>query len=199
MHRHSTAGGVSTETEKFGVTLLRALPFIALLVASFVFQLKPRGWVEVCCIVLVGVVICQLVGMLARVRSPTKAFQAMVITIIGATLIFISMRTGLTARDIVFRSDLRKYRDVVELLSRRVGLQPLSAVPVPQEYSKLASAILIERTVNGTTTVVFITGGAFPVKHSGYIYRSSDQIDEWPEGKMFAPSYRRVTSFWFGF
>ena len=47
--------------------------------------------------------------------------------------------------------------------------------------AELAYVVLADRTTNGILTVTFFVGGSFPVKHWGYLYRSSgeDPPDDW--------------------
>lgn len=184
---------------QFWLFLAKSFALFCLVVFSFIFTLKPRGLVEVGCIVSAGAALCQFLAMLRYIRHPSEGWRLAVIGISGIALVVLSLKAGLILRDAIFRSNLPDYRKAVSSLTNGVTSQSLEGVSLPLEYSHLATAVLAEKTDGQAITVVFIIGGAFPVKHAGYVYRSTDRIDDWSNAKLFASRFRRVAPYWFGF
>jgi hypothetical protein len=61
------------------------------------------------------------------------------------------------------------------------------SVPLVGAERDLGYGVLAERDPNGVLTVELLTGGGFPVKHSGYLYTSSGSVrpgsffdERWP-------------------
>jgi hypothetical protein len=50
--------------------------------------------------------------------------------------------------------------------------------PAAEHTARLAYAVFAQRKPNGSLFVEFLTEGGFPGKHSGYLYSSSDHLDD---------------------
>ena len=104
----------------------------------------------------------------------------------GTALLFIALLIpsnllGMQARMLKFRMQKPKYEKVIELME--LGEIPVSngigRVDIPPEYSHPAYAIIADRDTNGVLSVEFLIGGGFPVKHTGFLYRSDDNPKKW--------------------
>jgi hypothetical protein len=70
-------------------------------------------------------------------------------------------------------------------------------VTLPASDATLAYTVWADRSTNGDLTVTFFVGGSFPVKHWGYLYRSSGQNpppDWWIKNDWMG---RRLADKWF--
>ena len=74
------------------------------------------------------------------------------------------------------------------------------SVPFSEAERDLGYNLLAERNTNGVLTVELLTGGGFPVKHSGYLYTSSGSIQlgsffdsRWPLRTEVKPKWFRIS------
>jgi hypothetical protein len=106
---------------------------------------------------------------------------------------------GRAARQAQFERQFPRYQALVERI--QAGNMLVSgevvSVPLAEAERDLGYGVLAERNTNGVLTVELLTGGGFPVKHSGYLYSSSGSIDR---GSFFDsrwPFKTEVRSKWF--
>jgi hypothetical protein len=81
-------------------------------------------------------------------------------------------------KDLIFNRNLPKYEKIVSMINRSEIDVDTSRkrIELPSDYKALAYATFGERDNKGVLTIEFFTGAGFPVKHSGYIYRSDGQL-----------------------
>ena len=113
--------------------------------------------------------------------------------------VVLAPRVGAVIRESTFRRDLPSYNAVIRQMER--GSIPVDAElrRIPQAEGAQAYVVLAQRTSEGLN-VEFITGGGFPVKHSGYLYCSSGEIERgslidsrWPKRREVMPMWFRIS------
>lgn len=178
--------------------LIKAIPFLVFLSLAFLFAVNPSDLLMVGCLIFAGVVLVQIVISLLRLHRLSDIWPLVLIGLCGIGLAFLSLRAGFVARDAIFRSRLNDYQAAANLLSKGAPGR-LDAASLPAQYPHLAKGVFVQKTEDGTTTVVFILGSTFPVRHFGYVYRSTGRIEDWTSAKLFAGKFRPVAPDWFGF
>lgn len=110
-----------------------------------------------------------------------------------------STMVGQAVRKARFEKQLPRYEALVERI--RAGNVLVSgkvvSVSLAETERDLGYSVLAERDANGALTVELLTGGGFPVKHSGFLYSSSGSIKP---GSFFDerwPIKTEVRSKWF--
>jgi hypothetical protein len=107
-----------------------------------------------------------------------------------------------SARQARFEGDFRRYAALVEKIQGDSTLTPGNVVSVPVSGSDrdLIFGLLAERSTNGALSVEMLTGGGFPVKHSGYLYTSSGSVQpgsffdlRWPFKTEVKPKWFRIS------
>jgi hypothetical protein len=177
---------------------LKILPFLFLVVLGFLFAVNPRNWMLAASVTAAGVVFVQILIKLLKIRRLSDVWVLALLGIGGMLLMFLAARAGFIVRDTIFRSKITEYRTAV-MLAENTAPKPFGAISLPAQYSHLAQAVFAEKADDGAITVVFVLGGVFPVKHFGYVYRSTDKIEDWPGARLWAPKFRRIAPNWFGF
>lgn len=91
-----------------------------------------------------------------------------------------AMIVGRMARAAIFAWALPSYEHVVsDIESGRISVSDqFNRNPAAERTARLAYAVFAQRKSNGSLFVEFLTEGGFPVKHSGYLYSSSDHLDD---------------------
>jgi hypothetical protein len=103
---------------------------------------------------------------------------------------------GPVIRPFMFQRALPYYESVISRMeSGKIPVTP-ELRRVPQVEDGPAYAVLAQRT-NGVLTVEFLTGGGFPVKHSGYLYCSSGSIEPDSVADRRWPKRRELKPLWF--
>jgi hypothetical protein len=109
---------------------------------------------------------------------------------------------GRGARRAQFERDLPRYVALVERIQADNTLVSGKVVSVTLSEGErdLGYTLLAERNTNGVLTVELLTGGGFPVKHSGYLYTSSGSIQpgsffdsRWPFKTEVKPKWFRIS------
>jgi len=132
-------------------------------------------------------------------KNGWNSFAPLAILIVGGILLIPSYWTGHKLRDSIFWRHLPKYQAVVGRITdgtipitNSFEVLQLSRSEAPRSYR-----VFVYRQTNDILAVVFLTGGAFPVKHSGYMYYSGDRVEKtsaarraWPRGDM-------ITNHWY--
>lgn len=107
---------------------------------------------------------------------------------------------GAAIRRVTFQHSLPHYESIIRQMES-------GTIPVTQELRRLEQAedgsaysVLAQRGTNGVLTVEFLTGGRFPVKHSGYLYCSSGFIEpgsaadsRWRKKREVRPLWYRIS------
>lgn len=171
--------------------------------AVLAWAIEPDTYLQLGGMLLCGVVLCLLVvdslmaiwwWRLHRLRSfvPLGACCASLILSVPA------VKVGGSIGEWRFLSRLSEYEAVVSLMQADsiVVSRELQHLDLPARFSGLAWATLAERDSSGVLTVEFMTGGGFPVKHSGYLYRSKGSLEEWPHASRW-PRARLVRDNWY--
>jgi len=106
---------------------------------------------------------------------------------------------GIRSRRAQFERDLPKYAALVEKVR---GVETFTqgnvgSIPLSEADRKVVYSLLAERSTNGVLTVELLTGGGYPLHHSGYLYTSSGVIQP---GSIFDsrwPSRTQMAANWF--
>jgi hypothetical protein len=132
-------------------------------------------------------------------REKLRAFIPVLICIIGLPVsMLIGSHLGEFIQSGRFQKNLPRYNAVVQ----RIETGELTSTPqspfikLPNEYADLAWATTAK--INNTNVVVeFMTESGFPVKHSGYLFISSNSIESDPDLLQRWPYYSKINSNWF--
>jgi hypothetical protein len=153
--------------------------FLFLIYSIFLIPIKWRNY-KVAALVPFGINLCTLV------------------------LLFSILISGHYLQRIVFQISLPGYKKVIQQIND--GRFPLN---VPDKvYPISPSKILIPFCYGvkawieepNILTVEFWTGGGFPVKHRGYLYRSNNEIDSSLQAKRDWPFMEKIQdNWWWGF
>jgi len=109
---------------------------------------------------------------------------------------------GRSARTAQFEKRLPRYEALVERI--RAGDALVSgrviSVPLVETERDLGYAVMAQRDADGVLTVELLTGGGFPVKHSGYLYSSSGSVksgsffdERWPFKTAVKQNWFRIS------
>jgi hypothetical protein len=117
-----------------------------------------------------------------------------------ALAIVLAPEVGGAIRQLIFQRSLPHYEAIIRQM--HAGEIPISDEwrRVPEAEGGSAYAVFAQRSTNNVLTVEFLTGGGFPVKHSGYLYCSSGVIEKssladrhWPRRSEIQPLWFRVS------
>lgn len=185
------------------VLVITLLTGALLNVVMFAFAVRPTterqlGFMLLIAITL-GLTLLSPFLVLAWWRSHKwRSFLPFVAAAFSLVLTFPSARVGGVVRDRLFRSRLAQYEEVVgQIHSGAIPIEGgLQRVELPARYARLAVATLAERDSTGTITVEFLIGGGFPVKHTGYLYRSAGTLKAWRHARRW-PHSRQLQGKWY--
>jgi hypothetical protein len=107
---------------------------------------------------------------------------------------------GATMQHVIFQLSLPHYESIIRQMDS-------GAIPVTPELRRIEQAeggsvyaVLAQRSTNGVLTVEFLTGGGFPVKHTGFLYCSlgliepgSDADSRWRKRREMRPLWYRIS------
>lgn len=112
---------------------------------------------------------------------------------------YLAIILGIKIRDIVFHNQLPRYQKMIALINDGTIINEgvFSFSKVPDEYKNLAFLLKISKDLDGKLTVEFTTDGGFPVKHGGYLYKSTGYLDA--QDKRNWPFLRKVENNWYEF
>jgi hypothetical protein len=165
--------------------ILKVFSVVAVLLtflSSLWFSVKPTGEAQFVAMLLILIsilllVISSVVGIRVARRYRFRAFIPAAICLVGLPVSFmLSSFLGGSIRDWHFRKNLPRYTQVVHLIENGEIKTYNRRVNLPDQYSDLSLATFVE-TNNQKMSIEFITGMGFPVKHSGYLYVSTGNID----------------------
>lgn len=110
-----------------------------------------------------------------------------------------STMVGQAVREAQFASHLPRYEALVERIRAANVLVSgkVVSVPLAETERDLGYSVLAEQDANGILMVELLTGGGFPVKHSGFLYSSSGSIKPWSFFDERWPSKTEVRPKWF--
>lgn len=144
--------------------------------------------------------------MLSLLFAWTERRQLRLLAVIPLMLCFGSCAattaTGRAGRQAQFERQLPRYRALVERIQAENVLVSGEAVSVPlmETEHDMGYGVLAQRDTNGVLMVELLTGGGFPVKHSGYLYSSSGSItpgsffdSRWPFKTEVKPKWFRIS------
>lgn len=103
-------------------------------------------------------------------------------------------------RRITFERSLPRYESIIRQIES--SPVPISSEVVLIEQTEDSSIyhVRTNRSPDGVLSVEFLTGGGFPVKHSGYLYCSSGVIEpgsyfdsRWPKKREMKPKWFRIS------
>lgn len=120
------------------------------------------------------------------------------LSVLFSLLLIPAIGFGIKARLMKFHYQKPDYEAVISLIEReqiRVEAS-LGPIVVPDSYKHLAYAVLGSRDPNGVLTIEFLTGRGFPVKHSGFLYRSDDNATRWEHISRW-PRLERIDTNWY--
>jgi hypothetical protein len=109
---------------------------------------------------------------------------------------------GRGARRAQFERDFPRYVALVERIQadNMLASGKVVSVPLSEADRELVYSLLAERNTNGVLSIELLTGGGFPVKHSGYLYTSSGAIQpgsffdsRWPFKTEVKPKWFRIS------
>ncbi len=151
--------------------------------------------------------VCWLVALLASFiyalsRWQTARWWAAVPLLLCLGSCEVAPRIGGAVRQSRFQNSLPRREALVAKIES--GALPcsaeLKAVALQESDRDLGYLVLAQRESNGFVTVEFFDGGGFPVKHSGYLYKSSGVVDpdstsalRWPRRSPICPKWFRVS------
>jgi len=81
-------------------------------------------------------------------------------------------------KDVAFHRKLVKYEKIVNMVNEGELVINTNShrIELPDDYKQLAYVAFGEYDDKGVLTLEFFTGAGYPVKHSGYLYRSDGSI-----------------------
>jgi hypothetical protein len=123
-----------------------------------------------------ALIIASAITLFTGIRK-SKHMACIPLSICLIVLIFMFIVTP-RIKDMVFNGRLVKYEKIVNMIrNNELKIDTTNhKVVLPDEYKHLSYLVLGEVDKNGVLTVEFFTGIGFPVKHSGYMYRSDGNI-----------------------
>ena len=102
-------------------------------------------------------------------------------------------------REAEFEKRLPRYQALIERIKVETGIDPgkVSSVSLTEGERDLCYSISAGHETNGTLIVELLTGGGFPLKHSGYLYSSSGKVEEGSFFERRWPIIYEVKTNWF--
>lgn len=195
-------------TRWFAVTMGRVLAItsfagILLDLAAFVFAVKPGVVLQLGFMVPIAITLGLIIASPILIISWWRAHRwrsllPLLAAMLSLVLSIPAASAGGAVREWLFRSRLPKYEEVVGLIAAgTINVdQDLRLVELPAKYSELAAATLAEQDSSGTITIEFIIGGGFPVKHTGYLYRSHGTLEDWRHSGRW-PKAKQLSDHWY--
>ena len=167
-----------------------------------VFVVHPSMATQLLSMLLgLGLLVAGCVGFVRLFRHWERERWREVLPPVACVLVVVLMpETGAAARRAVFQHSLPGFESVIHQIEQGTIPVTIELQPIPQARSGSGGPVLAQRSTNGVLTVEFITGGGFPVKHSGFLYCSSGSIEagsrtdsRWPRRQPIKPRWYRVS------
>lgn len=169
----------------------------------FTFRLKPSPELQMLfmlmllgMLLLLPVTFVLVFALWKRYRF--RSFLPFCITAASIVLLLPTARVSSFACDCIFRARLPQYEAVIrDMINGKIAVPAEGGrIDLPERYSHLAYATLADKDANGILTVEFLTGGGFPVKHWGYLYRSHGSLSEWEYADRW-PHQQKIEDHWY--
>ncbi len=131
-------------------------------------------------------------------ESKWKSFYPLTIYMVVIVYMVIAVPA---IKDIVFKKNLAKYEKIVSMIDYGEIKIDTSRkkIELPDDYKTLAYVAFGKRDSEGVLTIELFTGAGFPVKHSGYIYRSDGQLSSDSDIYKRSRYIKRKNQKWFYF
>jgi len=172
------------------------------LITSTMFCAKKSGELQLVTMLLLPVIFGVLIASIISVfRNWSKDKFLSFIPLVACILsVILPLRAGTEIRNQLFEYRLPQYQRMISRIeseSVEVGHE-LSNIQIKPTEEYLALNVYAIKE-GESLYVEFLTGGGFPVKHSGYLYSQSGVI---PVNSMIGkrwPSHRKINEYWFRF
>ncbi len=165
------------------------------------FVVHQSGWLQLAVVLLLFPYMgCLLSALVIPFRDwKTRQFHALtplgacLVSLLGPYLIGPPLRTGL------FYYHLSRYEAIVSRVERDPAFDNRKPATVSTEEAEkdLAYSVLAQKDANGILTVEFLTGGGFPVKHTGYVFSSTEAFPRESFIGQRWPYFHEVRPHWF--
>ena len=173
--------------------------FASLCFVAFVaFAARPSNVTQLLCILVTpGFLIFSLISLVRLCRHQGREHWRIILPPATCVLaVALAMVVVRPIRLAVFHRWLPHYESVIRQMESGTISVTHELRRISQVEGGPAYAVLAQRT-NGVLTVEFLTGGGFPVKHSGYLYSSSGSIEPGSIADRRWPRRREVKPLWF--
>jgi hypothetical protein len=130
-------------------------------------------------------------------RWKRESWRSAIPFLVCVVAVFAAEVGGNSLRSFLFMRALPRYESVIrEIETGTFPVKNGETVAIPRKEETGAYAIFAYRT-NGVLAVEFLTGGGFPVKHSGYLYSSSGVVERGSIAQRRWPRRTKVRPLWF--
>jgi len=140
-----------------------------------------------------------VLGLVFFSREKFRAFIPALICLIGLPAGFVAATAlGSAIRDSRFQRNLPRYTEVVQLIETGI-IKPTTSddlLKLPTQYADLAW-VAISKTNSAGMVIEFLNEEGFPVKHSGFLYVSSGNIQSDMDTFERWPIHSRINTNWF--
>ena len=165
------------------------------------FQMNPliQLIVMLCVFVFVLTLIINFLSIPFRWKSQGKwAVLPFGFSVLSIMFFLFTLGLGFEVKMLKFRSQKPEYEQVIDLIKQgNIPIRKeLDRLKIPDRFDHLAYSVMGTRDDNGVITVEFLTEGGFPVKHSGFLYRSDGQPKKWERIDRW-PIYGEIETNWY--
>ncbi len=111
---------------------------------------------------------------------------------------FYTPRLGHAYRDYVFRKNLPRYQELVEVVKQQPLPLQWRKTDIPEKYRDLTDFIYAQNEPYDQWSASFGWGGGFPVKHCAFLYISGKDINRCSEHlKAYWPHREKICDHWY--
>jgi hypothetical protein len=191
--------------KKFWILVgMNILLLVVSCVSGYFFCYRPNvGWQMLSILSMFGFLLIAIINLIGIFRYWENYGLVIILLLAMPFILFYATRAcgdlGHQRRIDVFNSRLGEYEDVVKLVMREGDEDGVHWMfeQIPEEYRHLAYSI-DSMKYGEVFSVIFLWGGGFPVKHSGFAYIPDGNIP--PKGSDFCrewPHVERINEHWF--
>lgn len=171
------------------------------LIARASYAAKPGlGTVFLCFLLTVSLLASMLAGFIhVFTQRGRNRWWAAAAVLSSGLLIYSAPAVSHAIENTLFQQTLPRYEGIIKQMES--GIIPVSSelrlLPLLKDNSLYA--VLAQRDTKGVLTVEFLTDGAFPVKHWGYLYCSGSiephslAVSRWPKRRELRPHWFRIS------